>query len=85
MAEVVPVIVGIEERTPPKEVFPESVGTETSSVDSWMTRVASGQLVLQRLGLLQVLRIKPFGEPAINLRKPLSGFLFLPLLSPQPR
>jgi hypothetical protein len=66
MAEVVPAIVGIEEGTPPKEVFPESVGTETSSVDSWMTRVSSGQLIQQRFGLLQVFGVKSLGEPAVD-------------------
>src|SRR5262249_17093927 len=39
----------------------------------------------QRLGLLQIHRIKPLGEPAVNLRQHLLGFAFLTLLLPQAR
>jgi hypothetical protein len=31
-------------------------------------RLVSGQLLQQRLRFLQILRIKPFGEPTVNLR-----------------
>jgi hypothetical protein len=39
----------------------------------------------QSLGLLQVFRVKPFGEPAVDLRQPLSRFGMLALGLPQPR
>ena len=45
---------------------------------------ASGQLFEQRLGLLEVRGIKPFGEPVLDLRQHLLGFFFLALLLPQP-
>src|SRR5713101_7687577 len=38
----------------------------------------------QRPGLLQVCGVKPFGEPAVDLRQHLPGFFFLALLLPQP-
>jgi hypothetical protein len=36
------------------------------AICSWMTIVSSGQLLQQRFRLLQILRIKPFGEPAVD-------------------
>ena len=42
------------------------------------------QFLEQRLGLLQVRRIKPLSEPAIDLRQHLLGFFCLALLLPQP-
>ena len=43
------------------------------------------QLRQQRLGLLQVLRVKPFSEPAVDLGQQLVGFDRLALLLPQSR
>src|SRR6266702_6386965 len=42
------------------------------------------QFFEQRPSLLQVRRIKPLGEPAVNLRQHLLSFCFLALLLPQP-
>ena len=44
-----------------------------------------GQFVQQRLGLLQILGVKAFGEPAVNLGQHLSGFVLLTLPLPQLR
>jgi len=44
----------------------------------------SGQLFEQRLRLLQVLCVKPFAEPVIDLRQQLPGFVLFALLLPQP-
>src|SRR5262249_39138512 len=41
------------------------------------------QLLNQGFGILQVCRIKPFGEPAVDWRKKVMGFLAFPLLLPQ--
>ena len=41
----------------------KALGGNPLSDDRW----TSGQLLQQRLGLLQVFRIKPFGEPAVDL------------------
>ena len=41
------------------------------------------QFFQQRLRLLQVFRVKPLSEPAVNLRQHLSGIVLLPLLLPQ--
>ena len=43
----------------------------------------SSQLVQQRLGLLQVFGVKPFGEPIIAICQRLSGFVLLTLLLPK--
>ena len=43
------------------------------------------QLVQQRLRLLQILGVKAFGEPAVDLRQYVSGFFLLTLLLPHPR
>jgi hypothetical protein len=42
------------------------------------------KLLQQGLRLLEVGGVKPFGEPAIDLRQELSGFITLALLLPQP-
>src|SRR5439155_17429777 len=44
----------------------------------------AGKYIQQRLGFLQVHRIKPLGEPAVDGRQQLSGFSALTLLLPQP-
>jgi hypothetical protein len=44
----------------------------------------SVQLVQQRLGLLQISGIKPFGEPLVDGGQQVVGFFFLTLLLPQP-
>ena len=44
----------------------------------------SPKLVQQRLRLLQIFRLKPFGEPVVDLRQHLLGFLLFPLSQPQP-
>jgi hypothetical protein len=38
----------------------------------------SAQRFQQRFGFLQVFRVKPFGEPAIDLRQQLAGLSFGP-------
>src|SRR5713101_7354354 len=53
-------------------------------IRSWMMIVSSGQLLQQHFRLLQVFGVKPFGEPAVDLRQYLPGFFLLPLLLPQP-
>src|SRR6516164_6236739 len=45
----------------------------------------SRQLLEQRLGLLQIARIKPFGEPAIDRREKVASCISLTLIAPQPR
>ena len=47
------------------------------------TGVALRQRVQQRLGLLQVGRVKSFGEPLVDRRKEVIGFLAFALLLPQ--
>jgi hypothetical protein len=42
------------------------------------------ELCQQRLGLLQVFRIKSFGELAVNLGQPMTSLLLLGLSLPQP-
>ena len=37
----------------------------------------------RRLGLLQVFRVKPFGEPVVDLGQHLASFVLLALLLPQ--
>ena len=46
--------------------------------------IASYQLIEQRLGLLEVRRVKSLGELAIDLGQELAGFGTLALLLPQP-
>ena len=46
---------------------------------------AMTQFLNQRLRLLQILRIKPFGKPSVNLRQQFVSFFLLPLLLPQAR
>src|SRR5262249_9179836 len=48
------------------------------------TGVALRQCVEQRLDLLQVSRVKPLSEPAVDRRKQLAGFGALALLLPEP-
>jgi len=43
------------------------------------------QLIEQRLGLLQVQRVKALGEPAVDRSEKFSGLFPLPLIAPQPR
>ncbi len=47
-------------------------------------RSALHQLFQQRLGLLQVLGVKPRGEPAVDLGQHLASLCLLALLLPQP-
>ncbi len=42
------------------------------------------QFFQQRLGLLKVPRVKPFGEPVVDLGQHLPGLFFLALSLPQP-
>src|SRR5215510_3470031 len=42
------------------------------------------QLCQQRPGVLQVRRVKPLGEPVVDRRQQVVGFLSLALLLPQP-
>ena len=44
---------------------------------------ASGQLLQQRLGLLEVGGVKALGEPAIDRRQPLADPLMLTLVPPE--
>ena len=43
------------------------------------------QLVEQRLSLLQIERIEPFGEPAVNRSEKFASLLLLALVAPEPR
>ena len=45
----------------------------------------SRQFFEQRLRLLQIRRVKPFSEPAVDLLQHLPGFFLLALALPQPR
>ena len=47
------------------------------------TFVLSPELVQQGLGLLEIRRVKPFGEPAVDIPKYLLRFLKLPLALPE--
>ena len=51
----------------------------------WCRRVLSSQLFEQRLGLLEVGRVKALGEPAVDLGQQVVRLLPFPLLLPQPR
>ena len=43
------------------------------------------QLIEQRLSLLQIERIKPFGEPAVDRSEKFAGLIPLALIAPEPR
>jgi hypothetical protein len=43
------------------------------------------QFVEQRLRLLQIARIKPFSEPAVDGSEKLTSLISLPLIAPEPR
>ena len=43
------------------------------------------QLVEQRLSVLQILRVKPFGEPTVDRSEQFAGFALAALLPHQPR
>ena len=45
--------------------------------------LVSGQLLTQRFGLLQILRVEPFSEPIVGLRQQLPGFFPVALLLSQ--
>jgi hypothetical protein len=47
--------------------------------------VSSCQLVEQLLSLLQVERVKPFTEPAVDRSEQTAGFIPLALIAPEPR
>jgi hypothetical protein len=49
----------------------------TQSLNGSMT-----QFFNERLGLLQVFSVEPFGEPVVDFGQHLPGFLFLALLLP---
>ena len=44
----------------------------------------SGQLIQQRLRVLQVRRIETFGEPVVDRTKQVTGFHVLALVAPEP-
>jgi hypothetical protein len=44
-----------------------------------------GQLLEQRLGLLQVERVEPFGEPVVDGREEIAGLVSFALIAPLPR
>jgi hypothetical protein len=46
---------------------------------------SSSQRVEQNFGLLQVERVEPFGEPAVDRREEIAGRVPLALVAPQPR
>ena len=46
--------------------------------------LSSGQLVEQRLRLLQIARVKPFGEPAVDRSEQIAGLIPLALVAPEP-
>src|SRR4051794_35204015 len=48
-------------------------------------RLSGVQLLQQQLGLLQVERIKSFGEPAVNGREKITGFAVPVLFAPEAR
>ena len=39
----------------------------------------------QRLCLVQIARIKPFGEPAVDRSEQIAGLISVPLIAPEPR
>ena len=45
----------------------------------------SCQFVEQGLGLLQIERIEPFGEPAVDRREKIAGLIPFALVAPEPR
>ena len=47
--------------------------------------VSSGQLVEQRLSLLQIERVEAFGEPAVDRSEKIAGLIPLALIAPEPR
>src|SRR5262249_24125318 len=57
-------------------------GREGSTVVRFYRRLP--EFCQQSLGFLQVFRVKPFGEPAVNLGQPMTGLLLLGLSLPQP-
>ena len=48
-------------------------------------RLSSAQLLQQRLGLLQMVRIKSFSEPAVDRREKITGFAAPVLFAPEAR
>ena len=60
---------------------PECLRNEQSQIS---TKPSSGQLVEQRLSLLQIARVKPFGEPAVDRSEKLASLIPLALIAPEP-
>ena len=47
--------------------------------------LSSCQLIEQHLRLLQIARVEPFSEPAVDRREKLAGLIVLALIAPEPR
>ena len=47
--------------------------------------MSGAQLTEQSLGLLQIARVKPFGEPAVDRSEKLATLISLALIAPEPR
>jgi hypothetical protein len=54
----------------------------TSEVAGFHKR-SPGELLQQRLGVLQIERVKPLSEPAVNGSKQLASLLQLPIVAPE--
>jgi hypothetical protein len=62
---------------------PHSLPYHRGGIRPGVVAVRSGERLQQRLGLLQVGRVKAFGEPAVDRRQQRMGFALLTLLLPQ--
>jgi hypothetical protein len=67
--------------THPVGPSPVAVSRQRPSCFAWFP-LCSCQRVQQRLGLLQICRLKPLGEPAVDRRQELAGLFMLALVLP---
>ena len=68
-----------------KITFGNELSQRAFSDLSCLRQLSCGQLVEQNLGLFQVERVKPFGEPAVDRSEKLASLVPLALVAPEPR
>ena len=68
-----------------KITFGNELSQRAFSDSSCLRQLSCGQLVEQNLGLFQVERVKPFGNPAVDRSEKLASLVPLALVAPEPR
>src|ERR1019366_3268771 len=84
--------IGSPDRTPlppisshKKRPAPSPLRAHSCSKRPFRKPLSGVQLVEQRLSLLQIERVKTFGEPAVDRSEKIAGLIPLALTAPQPR